>query len=89
MRSGKRARPLSPLQPSSHFPASAAADARFLGGASFGSFSQQPQHQRAQREAEDGELAALQQEVRPAVVLGSASRLIGIRGSRRLYRASF
>lgn len=78
VRSGKRARPLSPLQPSSHFPA---ADARAapssFGGGSFGSFQQQ----RAQREAEDGELAALRQEVRVACgVCGTALCSIYVRG---------
>ncbi|CAM9667941.1 unnamed protein product [Ectocarpus sp. 6 AP-2014] len=69
VRAGKRARPLSPLQPSAHFSsggggegASASRGSGLFGG---GSFSQQHQHQqRAHRTgAEDGELAALRREV--------------------------
>ncbi|CAM9694615.1 unnamed protein product [Ectocarpus fasciculatus] len=70
VRAGKRARPLSPLQPTAHFPSGGglgeAAAASSRGGSGFfgggGSFSQH--QQRAHRTgAEDAELAALRREV--------------------------
>eukprot|EP00903_Cladosiphon_okamuranus_P016127 g14883.t1 len=65
IRSGKRARPLSPLQPSAHFLA-AGGDARGSSSAAgaFGSCSQQQQQRTHGRTAaEEGELAALRLEV--------------------------
>ncbi|CAN0552546.1 unnamed protein product, partial [Ectocarpus sp. 12 AP-2014] len=75
VRAGKRARPLSPLQPSAHFPSGGAAAGEaassshgasgFFGGGSFSQHQHQHQHQQKAHRmgAEDGELAALRREV--------------------------